>query len=289
MDIYRFGLRFTIAVFSLFASVEAATQSPSRQLFSEKYDVTLPVVDQLAQVIYYREHAEFTQTAGANIYVDGQFHTSLLPGGYTAFCLKPGPHRLGAYFTQGAIYPGKSTHLYEANLQGGQTYFLRVNEYGVTEPQAIDRIQAEVSLQTIFRQSHMLNRASSIQACAYDRDREQEKRQYSIDIEVLFPPGSSALSEAGREALRDLALTIRQDLNRINQVSVLNQFHDQQGNALPETLLKQRAKAIRNQLINNALPSSLIAISSQLQPDAAHQTCIGECASPQQRIVVYAQ
>lgn len=289
MDIFRFGLRFAIAAIPLFASVEAATQSPSRQLFAEKYDVTLPVVDQLTQVIYYREHAEFTQTAGANIYVDGEFHTSLLPGGYTAFCLKPGPHRLGAYFTQGAIYPGKSTHLYEANLQGGQTYFLRVNEYGVTEPQAIERIHAEVSLQTIFRQSHMLNRASSIQACAYDREREQEKRQYTIDIAVLFPPGSSELSEAGREALRDLALTIRQDLNRINQVSVLNQFHDQQGNALPDNLRKQRAKAIRNQLINNALPSSLIAISSKAQPDAAHLTCIGECAAPQQQIVVYAQ
>lgn len=289
MATFRFAWRCGLAALSFVAAVQAGTHTSPRPLFAEKFNVTLPVVENLTQIIYYREHAEFTQTAGANIYVDGEFHTTLLPGGYTAFCVKPGPHRLGAYFTQGALYPGKNTHLYEANLQGGQTYFLRVNEYGITEPQSVDRIQAEVSLQTIFRQSHMLNRATQIQPCVYDREREQEKRQYTIDIAVLFSSGSSELSEAGREALRDLALTIRQDLNRINQVSVLNQFHDQQGKALPENLRKERAKVIRNHLINNALPSSLIAISSEVQPDATHLTCIGECAAPQQQIVVYAQ
>ncbi|NWA63439.1 hypothetical protein HX773_21270 [Pantoea sp. B9002] len=289
MAIIRFGWRCGLAALSLAAAAEAAIHTPSRPLFAEKFDITLPVVNQLAQVIYYRERSEFQQLTGANVYVDGEFHTTLLPGGYTAFCLRPGRHQLGAYFTQGAHYPGKNTHLYQADLQGGSTYFLRVNELGVTEPQSVDRIQAEASLQSIHRQAHMLNRATQIQACAYDRDREQATRQYTIDIAVLFSPGSSTLSEPGREALRDLALTIRQDLNRINQVDVLSQSRDQHGNVLADSLRQQRAEIIRNQLIYNAVPSELVAISATVQSDVKPQTCIGECAVPQQQIVVYAR
>lgn len=286
MVISRRALCFALAGLSLLATAQPVAHA--RQLFAEKFDVTLPVVSELSQVIYYREHSARPMPAGANVYVDGEFHTTLLPGGFSAFCLRPGVHRLGAYFGEKALYPGKTSYQFEATLGGGKTYFLRVSEEGAIQPQPVRRGEAEARLKSIFRQSHMLSRASAVVPCVYDREREQKTRQYTIDTRVLFGPDnlkSGEITAQGREAIGDLALTIRQDLNRINKVTILD---NRDGRQLSAALLQARAQAIREQLIKNAIPASILSVSQEESASLASE-CTSHCGAPQQQIVVHAR
>jgi OOP family OmpA-OmpF porin len=277
-----------VALPLLFCSLSTFAAGKSSPLFAEQFSGTVPVVDELSQIIYYREPSSSAHSEAANIYIDKQLHTALLPGGYTIFCLKPGPHTLGAYFRKGTHYPGKTRDLYAAQLRGGKTYFLRVSEMGELRPQPVKRAVAEKNLRGLYRQVHMFNRATSMEPCAWDPAREQQTREYAIDTAVLF--GSDdlevhQLTAAGRHAVAELALALRQDLSRINRVNVSSQTHDAKGNMIPPRLRQQRAELLRDQLVNNAIPARLITIADTTPAPAL---CTENCASSRQQIRVYA-
>lgn len=77
------------------ASSQASQNMPKLMVFGEQYR-TLPAnTSDKAQVVYYRAVSGAQKLSGANVYVDGHYHTSLLSGGFSTFCLLPGDHTLG--------------------------------------------------------------------------------------------------------------------------------------------------------------------------------------------------
>ncbi|MFU5484801.1 DUF2846 domain-containing protein [Pseudomonas aeruginosa] len=140
-----------------FANMEAPA---GLKVFGEPYQAIPPAAADQAQVVYYRPGAQ-AKAPGANVYINGHFHTSLLPGGFSAFCLPPGSHMLGAYQQDAPLYRGKREELYRVQLEAGKTYFVKVADDGTGTPISVDRVEAEKGLQNARKQIHAISRAAT--------------------------------------------------------------------------------------------------------------------------------
>ncbi|MDY0834171.1 hypothetical protein [Pseudomonas sp. SED1] len=131
--------------------------------FGRAYEPVPAAAADQSRVVYYRTDSAGLANGSALLYVDRKFHTALLPGGYSIFCLTPGVHSLGAYLNDAPAYNGKHSEVFQADLQAGKTYFLRVSEHNI--PQPVARTVAERELASTNEQLHMLSRASVVVAC----------------------------------------------------------------------------------------------------------------------------
>lgn len=229
---------------------------PAPNLFGETYQPVLPVVKEQTQIVYYRPNGPDIASQPANVYVDGRYHTSLLAGGFTSFCLKPGVHSLGA-FVDDPKYLGKTEGRFEANLSGGRTYFMRVDEdQQLAEPPlAVTRDAHEQEVKKTRRQIHARSRATHIEYCVYDRAAAQQASAYVLSNRQLFKQelGRVVLTDAGMTAINDVVVTIRQQHPLLHAVVVRL--------TAPETeraQLREQARAIRNALTLAAIHAPLI-------------------------------
>jgi OOP family OmpA-OmpF porin len=150
------GVALCSAPFAMAESIKA---------FGAAYVPVAAVSAVQAQVVYYRAEVMNPQPGAAHVYVDHEFHGGLLPGGYTAFCVTPGSHILSAYLDDAPSYRGKTTDVRPTTLEGGKTYFLRVNEGDHNASQWVSRVDAEQQLKGTRQQIQALSRASSVEAC----------------------------------------------------------------------------------------------------------------------------
>ncbi|QXI11252.1 DUF2846 domain-containing protein [Pseudomonas zeae] len=141
-------------------------EAPSKtsDLLFQSYQPSSAAAKTQAKVIYYREKNGKEKEPAANVYVDGHFHTTLMPGSYTVFCISPGQHVLGAYEHDAPLYVGKSKESHHMLLEAGKTYFVKnpVDASGV--PVEIKRAEAELSLKKLNKQQRFVSRAP-IQSC----------------------------------------------------------------------------------------------------------------------------
>lgn len=279
-------------------SLHASISNDHHSVFAEKYEKTVPVVSELSQVVYYRERTTNAQSITANLYVDGQYHTSLLPGGYTAFCLAPGQHTFGSNLRANTLNQINPHDTHAADLAGGKTYFVRVSEDGRNLMQHQQRSIAEKALQKSLRQAHLLSRATAVMDCVFDPEREQTARNYAIDTELLFgyhDYNNSQITRTGREALSTLALTIRDDLSRINLVTIVSGTGARVMPEVTDKVKLQRAEAIRSHLVANAIPSQFIQIIPSAESAVVSAECItsesetGQCKTTAQQVFVFAK
>ncbi|VVM36628.1 hypothetical protein PS645_00056 [Pseudomonas fluorescens] len=267
------------------------------KVFDAAYVPVPPIGEDQAQVVYYRTQAGVQRKSAAHVYVDREFQTGLLPGGYATFCLAPGSHTLGAYLDDAPGYKGKRSDLYQATLQGGKTYYLRVREDGNTFPQLIKREDAERELVTSRLQAHALPRAASVEACrhyGYLVDESRFKR-YELSSDVLFAFGKSAsedISAAGRKAVRGLIDELQRDDAQIRHIQVVGHT-DPIGDEAKNQLLGQlRANTLRDLLIAGGIPDSVISAASAGNREPVVFSCYGKraqqiaCYAPNRRVVV---
>jgi OOP family OmpA-OmpF porin len=137
----------------------------SPKIFGPVYTPVAAVSAGQAQIVYYRPPAVGTRPGAAQVYVDREFYSGLLPGGYTTFCVAAGPHILSVYLDDVSHSQGKTTDLRPALLEGGKTYFLRVSESDNSVPQVISRDDAEQELIGARRRVQELSRVSSVETC----------------------------------------------------------------------------------------------------------------------------
>lgn len=145
------------------ASVEA--KEPNPKVFGKSYSAVGDVVNGQSQVIYYRAHSPHLNPNAAHIFLDHKLQSVLLPGGYTLFCISPGKHLLEKKFEtqRGTNKPVAFT----TQLEGGKTYFLKVDEDENRPPLAITPFQAAQELALTHQQVHALTRANQLVACQY--------------------------------------------------------------------------------------------------------------------------
>lgn len=258
--------------------------------FGTQYTPVATVPANQAQVVYYRAATMGAQPGAAHVYVDREFHAGLLPGGYTAFCVAPGPHTLGAYLNDAPQYKGKRTEVYSANLESGMTYFLKASEGPNGAPQVVKRVDAERELAGMRQQVQALSRASSVQACDYQAaPAAMPYKDYALSGDVLFRFGKSGyadISSQGREAIRELIAQLKREHPALERIEVIGHTDPIGAPAANHALGLKRAQTVRRLLIDGGLPASSIKASSAGSSEPVSSGCNGSTA---EQIACYAQ
>jgi OmpA-OmpF porin, OOP family len=276
-----------------------ATGGLPGKVFGMSYAPVGQVGPQQVQIVYFRTAMSGSNTrSAANVYVDGEFQTALKPSGYTVFCVKPGEHTLGAYVHDAPLYKGKTTDRFSADLKGGNTYFLKVQENSGM-PVALSRAEAERELQGARAQVHALSRASSVMACEAPAPapvaEAAKHRDYSLKGDMLFAFGKSGyrdMSGRGREEVGRLVAQIREENTSMGKIVVIGHADQIGSDEAADKLGLQRAQTVRRVLIERGIPASEIEAVSAGNTEPVVESCHGNqqqkiaCYAPNRRVVV---
>lgn len=235
------------------------------EVFAEVYQAVGQVDPSQVQVVFYRDNAPSTANwPAAHLYIDREFHTGLLPNGYTTFCLEPGYHTLEAYQDDAPLYTGKTAPQLRADLKGGQTYFLKVGSPENGNPQPVSRVEAEKELVGAQRQVQTVSRAAAVQPCNIIGPAVQV---YTFNTDVLFPFNKHSYSDLlpeGRRALVEFGQKLREGQVESDSSIVVVGHADPIGNSQYNYRLAQhRAETVQRVLLENSgmSPSKLTVIS----------------------------
>lgn len=290
--------KLLIAVFvGLGAFIINADAAVSEKAFGAKYEAVAPVSPSQAQVVYYRELAQNQSTDAAHIYIDGEFHTGLLPGGYTRFCVSPGRHTLDAVIGDAPLYRGKTQFKSVAKLEGGKTYFLRVLSGGSNMSSGeVARKEAEQQLLHARLQVHTLSRASAVQACVLQaKPSAPVYKDYALSGDVLFAFGKSSREDitiAGRQVIAELISELHREHTVLNRILVVGHTDPIGSQAANYALGQRRANTIRQLLIDGGIPIDVLKASSVGSSEPLVSNCRGSrkeqivCNAPNRRVIV---
>lgn len=293
----RAALFATVFSAASLAQAESFMSNPG-QVFGNSYSAVAPVSTGQAQVVYYRTSGVGQQQGAAHVYVDREFHAALLPGGYSTFCVAPGNRTLGAYIGDAPSYRGKTTDLYSATLEGGKTYFLRVQENGHGAPQAVSREVAERELAGSRAQVQALSRASMVQACSnleMPAAQAEQFKDYALSGDVLFAFGKSGyqdISNRGRTAIRELITQLHREHAKLERIEVVGHTDPIGSYAANQALGLKRAQTVRRLLVDGGLPATSVSARSAGSSEPVTDECYGNkaeqvaCNAPNRRVVV---
>ncbi len=194
-----------------------AVSSQKMKLFGQAYRPVVQASTEQVQVVYYRAGSPASQSTGpsAHLYIDGEFHTGLLPGGYTVFCVKPGTHKLGVHYKEGTQFSGKRSVQGMVEMDAGKTYFLEagnVDSSGQLIP--VNLKNGEKELADNREQAHVVSRASTVVPCANRfggyvvTGDNSNGLVYALPLDILFEYNRSdrdGITADGRQALKRLS------------------------------------------------------------------------------------
>jgi OOP family OmpA-OmpF porin len=280
----------TCALSVLIGGACIAFSAQAAEIFGKGYSPVAGVGPSQAQVVFYRGT---DQAAGsANVYIDGEFQSALLPNGFTTFCVKPGTHSLGAFIKDAPLYQGKRDQPWSDTLEAGKTYFLKVGNQQDGKPQRLTRADAEKALRAMKTQVHMLSRASAVEACQYV---EEKPKDYTLSGDVLFRFGKadrSNITTEGHRAITELVQKIRGENSTIRSIQVTGHT-DQIGAENTNMLLGQRrAETVRLLMIQAGIAARDITATSAGMGEPVVTDCYGSkaekiaCYAPNRRVSV---
>ncbi|UVC28776.1 OmpA family protein [Pantoea sp. SOD02] len=243
------------------------------------------------RVVYYRP-VDATGPSPANIYVDGEFQTSLLAGGYSVFCLKPGIHSLGSFTNDAPTYQGKHQQPWSDNLAAGKTYYIRASLDDSGRPLVSSAAEAQQQLVGTRKQSHLLSRASAVIACQQGTTQSYDNYEFSSDLLFNFGSANSDdISQDGRTAIHQFVTTLQAKSNMAARIIVTG-FTDPIGEENNNMKLGQRrADAIKKLLVNNGIADANI-FSQSMGESRVSTVCQGSrkeqisCYASERRVII---
>ncbi|MCP1773044.1 outer membrane protein OmpA-like peptidoglycan-associated protein [Neisseria perflava] len=220
-----------------------------------------------------------------NIYVNGEYHTSLQQDGYSQLEVCAQPQRIGAYVTgTDNRYEGKATGGQTYELPNGQVAYFRVvdDEAGQAVLQPVDAETAKSEIHGDKYQNNTLSRVDKESTCA-----PRELKKYVLNAAVLFPfnkSDSKSILSKGRNELAAIANDIRQHPGNIVRVEVIGHT-DPDGKAeYNQKLSEKRAQSIAQLLAESGVArdkiqaigrgeSELLVSGCKQKNRAARQAC----------------
>jgi OOP family OmpA-OmpF porin len=277
-----------LAVMTCVHLPQALAAGTPQSIYGEPYEKTDSVVKQQAQIVMFRGNDGGKDAA--HVYIDGQLHSALMPGGYTVFCTPAGEHSVESYIGDAPLYVGKRNPQSYAKLDGGQTYVLEA-PVGASTPIVHTGSDAERSLQGMRRQTHVINRAAAVVPC-------QTETKLTLRSDVLFAFGKSDykdLTHEGRAMLAKVVQDLKQNNEHLDGIEVVGHA-DPIGNfAANQRLSLRRAETVRKVLLEEGIQSNLVQASGRGSSEPVVQCHSGSrkeriaCNAPNRRVELIIQ
>lgn len=255
--------------------------SATSDVLSVTYQPVADVSQDQAQIVWFLPDSVGSGQDNANIYVDGEFQTALLPGSYTAFCVKPGSHRLSAWFEDAPLYQGKQDMTNTVSVDGGKTYYIQVSKGSKTASNLLSKAEATASLKQTRLQDILLSRASAVTACDYTY------KEYNLASDIMFDFGKSSernITADGREDVAKIAQDIKQQSAKVVVIGHTDIIGSARAN---QALGLKRAETVRNLLVENGIPADSISTSTAGSSEPVATGC-SDARTKQDKIACYA-
>jgi len=251
----------------------ALAQSSSRvtiDAFGEVYTTALAAPAEQTRVLVYR-HNQGPNALPVNIYLNGQYHASLLRGGYTEFCAAPGAVNIKAALDDASrLHMSKLDTGQRLELKAGQTIFLKVDES--TSP-AIGLLsgtaaQTKADMESTRRQIHTISRAKAALTCGQPAaapavlavvapppaPKPPVPREYALETDALFEFGKAEIRASGYNAIESLVQRLLQDFSSVERIRVVGYTDPIGSAAFNKRLSQQRADKVARHIASRNIP-----------------------------------
>lgn len=216
-----------------------------------------------SRIVVYRTTSTQQLPGATGVFIQGQYHTSLVPGGYSQLCLPPGQFEVGArQFRVGQNARDSYDTVTAIALPAAQTQYLTVVESaGRPVMKPVTAAQAQQELAATRLQIHTVSRVVQAQNCVEAAAPVVQPEQFILSSDTLFAFGRSdlnGLTASGRESLDMLTARIRKDYVRVDSVHVIGHADPLGSPEFNERLSVNRANTVRQYLKNNGQISASV-------------------------------
>lgn len=260
-----------------------------------------------SRIIFYRPLDSASEGA-SSIYVNGRYHASLVPGGYSPICITPGPAQLGLRHLDVQKRPNKDgfDSITEMTAMGGKNQYVRVRSQNgkatvlvpVTEQQALKELPStRLQVHTISRvadATECVEATAPAPTAPIPAPLNTERLQLSFDTLFAFNRSDSAgLTNQGLRALDQLLNQIRDQFSRVEKVNIIGHA-DPIGDARAnDALSTARAKTIRDYIAARSADSIRITSEGRGERELAVTQCSDQptpaniaCNQPNRRVSI---
>lgn len=259
-----------------------------------------PALTEGHDVVYFIRGKDAIQGPAVNVFVDGHFVTSLLPGNHRALSMCSRTTNITAAFTDphsnyNQIRQRKNPYA----LQEGKVYYFSVeaDEYNKPYFQQLTEQEAEKLLKYTREAVRTLSRLPN-NICVKEAPPPVLKR-YTISTNALFDFSKADrqhLLSQRKQQLAQIAKEIRKDESQIGFIAVLGHSDPVGSDAVNRRLSQQRAETVRSLLIDHGLSKKDILAEGRgkdeliihdcAQRFASNTTALNQCNLPNRRVEV---
>jgi OOP family OmpA-OmpF porin len=278
------------------ASAQTSATRVNIDAFGEAFTTALTAPAAQTRVFVYRNN----QAASAlpiNIYLNGQYHASLLRGGFTEFCAAPGSVNIKAALDDATkLHTSKLDAGQRLDLKAGQTVYLKVDE---SKPPAVNLLsgtaaQTKEDLQATRRQIHTISRAKAAVTCAEPAPvvvapppptpRPPVPREYALETDALFEFGKAEIRASGYNAIESLMQRLQQDFSSVERIRVVGYTDPIGSAAFNKKLSQDRANVVARQIASRNLPIEKGIEAEGRGPIELVKTGCGNTPTPENKI-----
>ena len=254
--------------------------------FGQKFAQAPQVVDSQTRMVFYRTRQSSSVPGAASIYVNGAYHASIIPGGYSQLCLPPGSVELGLKSVEvGTNVKDNLDTITAIRSASAQTQFFRVQEAGRGR-QVLQPVQVAEALREIEgarEQTHTISRVTGAVECSFNRNPAPAPQTITLAADALFAFGRSdlgAMSPTGRASLDALVARLRNEYIQLDRMNIIGHA-DPLGQPGPnERLSIDRANTVQQYLAQAGLGSVRMSSEGRGSREPVVNHC-GYVATPQ--------
>jgi OOP family OmpA-OmpF porin len=246
------------------------------------------------------------QLGGATgVFVNEEYHTSLVPGGWSDLCHGPGALELGArQMRVDERARDALDSISQVSVQGGQVQYFRVVERGgrpVLEP--VGAQLAQEQMRGLRYQQHTISRVDGARRCVAQAQvavapapAAAAVRQVTLAADALFAFGRSdlgAMTAQGRRALDQLLERLRGEYVRMDSLRIVGHADPIGSVAHNEQLAARRAQTVREYVLQSALVGTAQVLSEGRGSREPVVSCALQasasaiaCHQPNRRVVI---
>lgn len=285
-----------LVVASHAASAQSSDSRVNIDAFGEVFSTALAAPANQTRIFVFRNN-QAPNALPVNIYLNGQYHASLLRGGFSEFCAAPGAVNIKAALDDASkLHTSKLDAGQRLALQAGQTIYLKVDES--TSP-AIGLLsgtaaQAKADIEGTRRQIHTISRAKAALTCGQPAPvvaaapppppKPPAPREYALETDALFEFGKAEIRASGYNAIESLVQRLLQDFSSVERIRVVGYTDPIGSAAFNKKLSQERADVVARQIASRNIPIERGIVAEGRGPIELVKTGCGNTPTPENKL-----
>ena len=298
-----------------FIETKQGGESVRIEVLSEKFaQVQSQLGSNQARLVVYRAESASRLPGATSIFVNGMYHTSLIPGGFSQLCMAPGAVQIGTRQTRtGVVERNSLDSLSITEFKTGQTQFLRMEEEGSwAVMKKVTPEEARKDLSVLRNQVHTISRVVGAIPCEEQLTAlvapaiepvvpakppvQKAEEPITLSMDALFAFNKSSVIDMSLEgiiAINQMVKRVHKEYSRIDSVRLVGHA-DPLGSAdANQRISLARAEAVRDYLKNSDLIQATIQAEGRGDKEPLVKQCgkaitdaSVQCNKPNRRVLI---